>query len=133
MYSNKQEVALQILKQLEEAIERIKLRTEPICCADDFLLTPIGMEKLESTCMLLLAIGESLKNLDKVTEGKLLPTYPSIPWKEVKGLRDIIAHHYFDIDAEEIWIIIKDELPPLLNAVRFFIQKLGKNNIEIIT
>ena len=133
MYSNKQEVALQILKQVEEAIERIKLRTEPICCADDFLLTPIGMEKLESTCMLLLAIGESLKNLDKVTEGKLLPTYPSIPWKEVKGLRDIIAHHYFDIDAEEIWIIIKDELPPLLNAVRFFIQKLGKNNIEIIT
>ena len=133
MYSNKQEVALQILKQVEKAIERIKLRTEPICCADDFLLTPIGMEKLESTCMLLLAIGESLKNLDKVTEGKLLPTYPSIPWKEVKGLRDIIAHHYFDIDAEEIWIIIKDELPPLLNAVRFFIQKLGKNNIEIIT
>ena len=133
MYSNKQEVALQILKQVEEAIERIKLRTEPICCADDFLLTPIGMEKLESTCMLLLAIGESLKNLDKVTEGKLLPTYPFIPWKEVKGLRDIIAHHYFDIDAEEIWIIIKDELPPLLNAVRFFIQKLGKNNIEIIT
>ena len=126
-------MALQILKQVEEAIERIKLRTEPICCADDFLLTPIGMEKLESTCMLLLAIGESLKNLDKVTEGKLLPTYPSIPWKEVKGLRDIIAHHYFDIDAEEIWIIIKDELPPLLNAVRFFIQKLGKNNIEIIT
>ena len=133
MYSNKQEVALQILKQVEEAIERIKLRTEPICCADDFLLTPIGMEKLESTCMLLLAIGESLKNLDKVTEGKLLPTYPSIPWKKVKGLRDIIAHHYFDIDAEEIWIIIKEELPPLLNAIRFFIQKLGKNNIEIFT
>lgn len=90
MYSNKQEVALHILMQIEEAIERIKLRTEPIRCADDFLLTPAGMEKLESTCMLLLAIGESLKNLDKVTDGKLLPTYPSIPWKKVKGLRDII-------------------------------------------
>ena len=70
MYSNKQEVALHILMQIEEAIERIKLRTEPIRCADDFLLTPSGMEKLESTCMLLLAIGESLKNLDKVTDGK---------------------------------------------------------------
>ena len=124
MYSNKQEVALHILMQIEEAIERIKLRTEPIRCADDFLLTPSGMEKLESTCMLLLAIGESLKNLDKVTDGKLLPTYPSIPWKEVKGLRDIIAHHYFDIDAEEIWIIINEEIPPLLIAIRYFIQEL---------
>lgn len=130
MYSNKREVALQILKQIEEAIERIKLRTEPIHCADDFLLTPIGMEKLESTCMLLLAIGESSKNLDKVTEGELLPTYPSIPWKKVKGLRDIIAHHYFDIDAEEIWIILKEELPPLLIAIRCFIQKLSKEILD---
>ena len=124
MYSNKQEVVLHILMQIEEAIERIKLRTEPIRCADDFLLTPSGMEKLESTCMLLLAIGESLKNLDKVTDGKLLSTYPSIPWKKVKGLRDIIAHHYFDIDAEEIWIIINEEIPPLLIAIRYFIQEL---------
>ena len=49
--------------------------------------------------MLLIAIGESLKNLDKTTDGLLLPTYPSIPWKNVKGLRDIIAHHYFPMDG----------------------------------
>lgn len=126
MYSNKNELAFHILKQIEEAIERIELRTLPIRCADDFLVSPGGMEKLESTCMLLLAIGESLKNLDKVTDGKLLPTYPSIPWKKIKGLRDIIAHHYFDIDADEIWKIVSDELPPLLKAIRTFIENLSK-------
>ena len=47
------------------------------------------MVLLDATCMLLIAIGESLKNLDKTTDGKLLPTYPSILWKNVKGLRAI--------------------------------------------
>ena len=68
------------------------------------------MVLLDATCMLLIAIGESLKNLDKTTNGQLLPTYPSIPWKNVKGLRDIIAHHYFDVDAAQILWIIQNEI-----------------------
>lgn len=40
------------------------------------------------------------------------------------GVRDIIAHHYFNIDAEEIFEIIRDELSPLLVAIRYFIQEL---------
>lgn len=84
------------------------------------------MTLLDATCMLLIAVGESLKNLDKVTEGKLLPTYPSIPWKQVKGLRDIIAHHYFDVDASQIFWILSYELSPLEQAVRFFITNLSK-------
>ena len=79
---------------------------------------------LDATCMLLIAIGESLKNLDKTTNGVLLPTYPSIPWKNVKGLRDIIAHHYFDVDASQILWIIKNELSPLKKAIQYFIKKL---------
>lgn len=84
------------------------------------------MTLLDATCMLLIAVGESLKNLDKVTDGKLLPTYPTIPWKQVKGLRDIIAHHYFDVDASQIFWILSYELSPLEQAVRFFINHLSK-------
>lgn len=130
--SNKNEVALTILNQIDDAIERIKQRTKDIKCSNEFLLSDDGMEKLEATCMLLTAIGESLKNLDKVTDGELLPTYPSIPWKEVKGLRDIIVHHYFDIDPEEIWEIVDKELEPLQCAIRYFIKNISvevKNNI----
>ena len=84
------------------------------------------MVLLDATCMLLIAIGESLKNLDKTTNGVLLPMYPSIPWKNVKGLRDIIAHHYFDIDASQILWIIKDEISLLKDAIKFFIRELSK-------
>ena len=122
--SNKKEVAIAILNQIDEAIERIKIRTKDIRDSNDFLLSEDGMEKLEATCMLLTAIGESLKNLDKVTNGELLPTYPSIPWKEVKGLRDIIVHHYFDIDPEEIWEVIDKELEPLQCAIKYFIRNI---------
>ena len=79
---------------------------------------------LDATCMLLIAIGESLKNLDKVTEGRLLPTYPSIPWKQVKGMRDIISHHYFDVDPAQVLWIITNEITPLKKAIDSFIEML---------
>ena len=84
------------------------------------------MTLLYATCMLLIAVGESLKNLDKVTDGKLLPIYPSIPWKQIKGLRDIIAHHYFDVDAGQIFWILSNELTPLQAALQHFISKLSE-------
>lgn len=127
MCSKKQELAYNMLKQIESAILRIMQRTQEISCADDFLLSPFGMEKLDSVCMLLIAIGEGLKNIDKQTEGKLLPLYPSVPWRDIKGMRDIIAHHYFDIDADEVYNIVSQELQPLLEGIRFLIQYLEKD------
>jgi uncharacterized protein with HEPN domain len=99
--SESKSIALDILEDILSAIERLEERTKDIHSIDDFTGSSSGMVLLDATCMLLIAIGESLKNLDKTTDGLLLPTYPSIPWKNVKGLRDIIAHHYFDVDASD--------------------------------
>ena len=126
MYYDKA-LALDILKQIETAIHQIEQRTEEIHSASDFLTTPGRMEKLDAVCMKFIAIGESLKGLDKVTHKKLLITDTSVPWRKIMGLRDIIAHHYFDIDAEQIWWIIQHELSPLLDSIQAFIRQL-KNN-----
>lgn len=122
--SESKSLALDILEDILSAIERIEERTQNIRSADDFLSSSQGMVLLDSVCMLLIAIGESLKSLDKQTGGKLLPTYPSIPWKQVKGLRDIIAHHYFDVDASQIHWILRNELSQLKQAIQFFISNL---------
>lgn len=61
--------------------------------------------------MLLIVIGESVKRIDKVTNKELLSFYPEIDWKGVMGMRDIIAHHYFDIDASIVFDVIKNNLP----------------------
>ena len=124
--SESKSIAIDILEDILSAIERVEERTKDIQTIDDFLCSSSGMVLLDATCMLLIAIGESLKNLDKTTEGKLLPTYPSIPWKNVKGMRDIIAHHYFDVDAGQILWIVKNEIAPLKTAIQFFINELKK-------
>lgn len=120
-------LALDILYDIQSAIERLQKRTGHIRDVDDFLCSSEGMILLDATCMLLIAIGESLKNLDKVTEGKLLPTYPSIPWKQVKGMRDIISHHYFDVDPAQVLWIVTNELSPLKAAIAHFIDDLSKD------
>ena len=124
--SESKSIALDILEDILSAIGRLEDRTKDVQTTDDFLCSSSGMVLLDATCMLLIAIGESLKNLDKTTDGKLLPTYPSIPWKNVKGMRDIIAHHYFDVDASQILWIIKNEIAPLKTAIQFFINELNK-------
>ena len=120
------ELALNILKQIENAILLIKARTSEITSANDFLISSENSEKLDAVCMQFIAIGESLKGLDKVTKQQLLETDDSVPWRKVMGLRDIIAHHYFDVDAEQIWWIIENELVPLLKATQGFIAVLSK-------
>ena len=69
---------------------------------------------------------ESLSSETKGIALDILEDIPSIPWKNIKGLRDIIAHHYFDVDASQILWIIKNEVSPLKNAIQFFIKELNK-------
>jgi uncharacterized protein with HEPN domain len=111
------ELVEEILRQISNSIRTIQYRFKPIRVVDDFLSTPEGMEKLDAICMQLIAIGESLKNLDKITNGSLLSAHPEIDWRGAKGMRDIICHHYFDIDAEAIFLVCQEKLGPLADAI----------------
>jgi uncharacterized protein with HEPN domain len=76
------------------------------------------MEKFDSICMLLITIGESLKNLDKITNGVLFLKYPEIEWKKAKGLRDVISHQYFDVNVESIYDVCDSKLPKFIKIVK---------------
>ena len=117
-------LVLEILQQISEAIKTIEQRFEPIKDVNDFTDTPQGMEKLDSICMLLIAIGESLKNIDKITDKSLFLDYPDVDWRGAKGMRDIISHHYFDIDAEEIYNVCEIKLSGLLIAIEVMMQRM---------
>lgn len=117
-YSYNSNLVLNILEQIEQALSKIKERTIKIQSADDFLRNNANMEKLDAVCMQFIAVGESLKGIEKITNKELLSGYPEIEWKKIMGFRDIIAHHYFDIDAEEIYWILDNELNPLINTIR---------------
>lgn len=119
-----QAFAADVLRQILHAIELIEERFTSISSPHDFIETAAGREKLDAICMPLCAIGESLKNLDKATNGNLLPKYPSIDWRGAKTMRDIIAHHYFDIDEEIVFNVCDQLLPPMADVIRTMIHDL---------
>ena len=65
-------IALHTLELIRSSLEQIEKRCSDIHSTDDFLLSDTGMMKLDSICMKLTAIGESIKNLDKITNKELL-------------------------------------------------------------
>jgi len=118
-------LALSILMQIEEALQKIVRRASRYRSAEEFTSSEAGTESLDSICMLFMAVGKALKNVDKITGGSLLSQYPEIDWKGAMGFRDIIAHQYFDIDAEQVFWVCTRELEPLSSAIRKMIRELS--------
>ncbi|MBP7552076.1 MAG: DUF86 domain-containing protein [Spirochaetes bacterium] len=107
-----------LLTQIYDALHKIKERTEVIKTSDDFISSEQGEEKLDSICVLFMAIGENLKKIDTITEKSIFSKYPEIDWDGFKGFRDIIAHQYFNIDEEMVFSIIKNELPQIIIIIK---------------
>ncbi|WP_373838553.1 DUF86 domain-containing protein [Methanospirillum sp.] len=63
----------------------------------------------DATIHNLLIIGESVKQIPN----EILEEYPAIEWRKIAGLRDIIAHSYFNIKSSLLWNIIVSKIHPL--------------------
>ena len=106
-------LVIDILEELLEAITKVEKRCSNINSSDDFLQTEEKQILLDSICMQLIAIGEGVKNIDKITDKALLKNYTEIEWSNIAGMRDILSHHYFDINAETIFTVCKEHIKPL--------------------
>ncbi len=118
MHEYDREVVVDLLDNMLWALDQINKRFTKIETASDFLDSDLGLEKLDSICMQLINIGEALKRIDKVTHKKLLNQYSEIEWKQVMGMRDIITHHYFDIDAETVFTVCDEHVPRLKKVLK---------------
>ena len=113
------------LCQIKKAIEQLQDWNKDILNVDDYYSTPEGMKNLAASCMLIEAIGEGVKQIDKLTQSRLLDERPEIPWQDVIGIRNHIAHGYFDIDGDIVLDVIKNNLDELLAAINYFITKFS--------
>ena len=113
------------LLQIKKAIEQLQDWNKDIQNVDDYYSTPEGMKNLAASCMLIEAIGEGVKQIDKLTQSRLLDERPEIPWQDVIGIRNHIAHGYFDIDGDIVLDVIKNNLDELLAAINCFITKFS--------
>ena len=118
------EIIEDLLKQIRKAILDVQEWNRGIVDVDDWLGSNDGMKTLAASCMLLESVGEGFRKIDDKTGGALLPNRPEIPWRQVIGMRNHIAHGYFDINAELVWDVVQNDLAPLLSATDYFIDNL---------
>ena len=109
---------LLLLTPLRQALERIKRKAKPLLDDPALLEQEEGQDLLDVICMQFLAAGEALKRLEKLRPGLLAASFPEIDWKGAMGFRDVIAHQYFDLDAEQVLLICQEALPGVLDAIR---------------
>ena len=64
---------------------------------------------LDAVTFRLLVIGEAVKSLPEDFRDRT----PEIPWNDIAKMRDVIAHHYFRLDAAQLWATIEKPLAQL--------------------
>lgn len=120
------ELVGEILRRILWSAETITKRCANIGSPEDFLISDDGLKTLDSICMQLIAIGESVKQLDKMTDGLLLERCPQVDWKRIMGMRDILSHHYFDLDAEVVYGVCTEHIEDLAAAAKAMLADLAE-------
>jgi len=117
-------LVLENLENIESTLLRVLDRTSDIKVVDDFTLTPQGVDLLDATTIRLMAVGEEINKIDKRTKGTLLEHYPEIEWNDIIAFRNFVAHTYFKIDAEIIFLAVQNKVPQLLSTIQKIIANL---------
>ena len=120
------EIALDSLQKIKTMLELITERANVVKSPDDFLRSSSGMMRLDAICMNLIALGETVKGLDKQTNGQLLKNYPDVYWRGAMGIRDKISHHYFEIDTDVVFRTLEEDIPKMMPVVEKMIVDLSK-------
>lgn len=71
-------------------------------------------------------IGEASKNIPQEIRQK----YPSIPWRDMAGMRDKVIHGYFQVDLESVWLVVKEDIPALKPSLRKVLEEMQKEDTE---
>ena len=83
---------------------------------EDFLLNKLVQDGVVRELEI---IGEAVKNLSQ----KIRSEGSGIPWKNIAGMRDFLAHEYFGVDLEEVWETVTKDLAVLKDTVQKLQQK----------
>lgn len=115
--------ALLTLESIEKTISDLIEWNKNIKSAEDYFTSQTGMQLLAANCTLITAIGEGINRVNKTLPAFLHTNYPDIPWHAIIGMRNHIAHGYFELDAEMVYDAIVNDIPPLQVAIQSAIKE----------
>jgi len=106
------------LKSLVEAVEKIENFVKEVNSADEFFQLT---EKFDAVLMNFIVIGEMVDRLPE----NFKENNSQVDWRKIKGFRNIIAHDYLGVDAEEVWQIITNHLSNLKIKIQEILNNLN--------
>lgn len=107
---------LNILSMLDAA-DKIFEYTKVYSTADEFYN---NQRDFDAAMMNFIVLGEMVTRLSEQFTEK----YHHIEWDKIRGFRNIVAHNYFGIDAEEVWEIIQYHLPSFKNELHKILTEI---------
>jgi uncharacterized protein with HEPN domain len=96
------------LRHILEAIDRIRAYTTG---GSDAFRGDLKTE--DAVVRNLQIIGEAAKKVSEETR----TAHPDVPWREMTGMRDRVAHDYFGVSLDIVWDVVQNHLPPLREKV----------------
>ena len=116
MYRKDRGSLLAVLDSINKILEYVK----GLSSAKDYFQSQIVFD---ATLMNFITIGEMV---DRISS-KLKAEHAGVDWQRVKDFRNLVAHDYLGIDAEEVWQIIKNDLPSLRDSVSKILYSLSSD------
>ena len=111
-----------------ECIEKIVLYSSPFSNVEDFVWAN-DQQNYNASWGLLLVIGEESKHLDLALKN----SYPNVPWRNIAGMRNFLAHNYRGIDYDLVYEVINTYLPKLKDALIEMVDKINYDKELLIT
>ena len=99
------------LMAILEAVRKITLFVKDHQSGDSLFQ---DIESFDAVLLNFVVIGEAVTRLSDT----LKTENNHIPWQQIKRFRNIVAHDYFGVDAEEVWEIISKHLPPFKTQIK---------------
>ena len=118
------ERALQTLESIEDTIAQLIEWNEPIISSENYYDSPHGMQLLAANCTLITAIGEGVNRINRVLPDFLTLNFPTIPWHAIIGMRNHLAHGYFELDSDLVFEAVKNDIPCLITSIQEAISLL---------
>lgn len=116
--------ALQTLESVVDTITQMIEWNAIVRSTEDYYGSQNGMQLLTANCTLITAIGEGINRVNRILPNYLTKEFPDVPWRAIIGMRNHIAHGYFELDADIVFEAVTKDIPPLLSTIKEAINRL---------
>ncbi len=101
------------------SIERVQRYTDNIATQKELIANELVVNAVSYN---LLIIGEAVKKIPTEVRAQ----YPQIEWRKIAGLRDFLAHAYFEVNPDVLWDVIQNKLPILHKQITPILDRLDE-------